>query len=153
MEERYDPEQITYAHLAIINLRDGRIAAGARLSTRSIAKDDRVWYEPYAVCSLYYGPGDIRNASTRQAIPVIIRDILRTVRPGTRLLSVKGNVPQFMKSASIGQEASIWTQVYVNVAYKPGIDRSIPELMKLANAAIERGCSVTTNQKPIIKGN
>ncbi|MFD2876622.1 hypothetical protein ACFTAO_12705 [Paenibacillus rhizoplanae] len=85
MTDRLALERVTYAHLAIVNLKDGRIAAGARLSKRSYTEDGRVWYEPYAVCSLYYD--SVRNNSTRQAIPVIAADILAEVDPLTELFN------------------------------------------------------------------
>ncbi|MNV44689.1 hypothetical protein D3C71_1364570 [compost metagenome] len=146
MEQRYEPHEVSYAHVAVLNLRDGRIAVGVRLSKRSLMQDGRVWYEPYAVCSLYYGPSDIRNDSTRQAIPVIVADILRSVSHETRLLVIKGNTPHFQKYWQLEpliNAFAISSNRRVKVTQKKHIELSIPELMALANDAVNRGTSLT----------
>ncbi|OKP81847.1 hypothetical protein A3844_25005 [Paenibacillus helianthi] len=144
MTDRLPDDRITYAHLAIVNLQDGRIAAGARLSKRSYRPDGGVLYEPYAVCSLYYD--SVRNNSTRQAILVIAADILAEVDPATELLIIRANTPHFRRYRELEaliNAYSLSRGVVVKVAHKPGIERSIPELMALANDAIERKESVT----------
>lgn len=143
MTHRLPDDRITYAHLAIINMQDGRIAAGARLSKRSYTEDGRVWYEPYAVCSLYYDQSTIRNGSTRQAIPVIARDLLAEVDPLSEMMIIRGNTPQFLKYREHEALINAFAPITVKVAHKARLDRSIPELMALANDAMERKGSVT----------
>ncbi|OMD44293.1 hypothetical protein [Paenibacillus odorifer] len=146
MTEKLPDDRITYAHLAIINQQDGRIAAGARLSKRSYTEDGRVWYEPYAVCSLYYDQSTIRNGSTRQAVPVIAADMLAEVDTLTEMMIIRGNSPQlqrYREYEALINAFSLSHGVAVKVAYKARIDRSIPELMALANDALQRGVSLS----------
>lgn len=145
MEKRLLPEEITYAHAAILNTGDGRVVAGVRLAKRAPEATGTVRYEPYAVLSLHYDSRDVPTVSTRQVLPLIIKDIIRNVDSQTRLISVRGNVPHFMRYRQLEQHIRLFAashNVATTFVHKKGIEHSIPELKDLANDALRRGESL-----------
>lgn len=144
MNERYEPEQMTYAFLCALRLADGRIVAGIRLSHRHTTEDGLKIHVPYAVLSLHYGVDELKTPSMRQAIPVFVSEILREIDPSTRLLVVKGSLRHFIKEHEVEAKLAVLSsRVKIRVIYKNGLERRVSEIMDLANDAIRRGRSVT----------
>jgi hypothetical protein len=66
--------------------------------------------------------------------------------PKSTLLILRGSTPQFMKYREyevLINAFSLSRGVAVKNAHKARIERSIPELMALANDAIQRGASLS----------
>jgi hypothetical protein len=145
MDERIAPDEVSYAHIAVLNTGDGRIVAGVRLSKRDPSVEGTVWYEPYAVLSLHYDERNAKTITMRQVLPGIIKDIMRNVDSRTRLLIVRGSAPHFKKNRQIEQQLSLFATsrgLEVRLAWKQGLEHRIPELKDLANDALKRGESL-----------
>ncbi|MDR9748815.1 hypothetical protein [Paenibacillus taichungensis] len=148
MDERLAPDEVSYAHVAVLNTGDGQIVAGVRLAKRDPSVEGTVWYEPYAVLSLHYDERDVKTITMRQVLPSIVKDIMRNVDSRTRLLIIRGNAPHFKKDRQIEQHISLFATsrgLDVRLAWKQGIEHSIPELKDLANDALRRAESLVSS--------
>jgi hypothetical protein len=144
VDQRYEPHEITYAHMAIINIGGGRIAAGIQLSNRHRDEAGRVLPEPYRVLSMLYA----EQKSVRQAIPTIAFETLQAVSRDAKLVIFAGNTKHFMQRRRYEAEVGMYgitRGVDVKFTYKPGIERVIPDLMRLANDSIRRGHSLVAS--------
>ncbi|MFR9710260.1 hypothetical protein ACL02P_12700 [Paenibacillus sp. MB22_1] len=135
----YQPNEITFAHISILNNEAGQIAAGVELSKRRIAEDGRPYYDLYHVLSLYY------TGSIRQKIPVIAADILRCVDPETKRLVMRSNVPHFRQWRYYERLINVFAAsrgVAVKINYDIRVPRKFPDTVKLADDAGRRGVSL-----------
>jgi hypothetical protein len=148
MDECLLPDQITYAHVAILNTGNGHIVAGVRLSKRDPSVEGTVWYEPYAVLSLHYDERDTKTVTMRQVIPLMIKDIIRNVDSRTKLVVIRGNAPHFQRYRQYEQHVRLFAEsrnVDIRISWKPNIENRIPELKELANDALQRGESLVSS--------
>ncbi|MGG1600957.1 hypothetical protein [Paenibacillus naphthalenovorans] len=142
MDRRYEQLEVTYAHMALINVGDGRIAAGVQLSQRQAVEGGRALHVPYRVLSLLYA--DLKTPNIRQSIPVTAVDTLQHVSHDTKLVIFAGNTPHFIQRRRLESDVGMYATlrgIDVKFQHKPGIERVIPDLMLLANDAIRRGGS------------
>lgn len=143
MQERYPPEAITHADIAIIRTNDGHIAAGVLLVNRYRLEDGRMWNEPYRVLSLFYD--DLKTPTIRQAIPVISNEILSQLAPQTKLCVFRSGNPHFQRRHELEAAVGLFAMqhsVTVKFKFKRGFYRIVQDLQLLANDAIERKSSV-----------
>lgn len=139
MTERLPEDAVTYADIALLNMRDGSIAAGIQLSNRSKTDEGRTFHTPYFVISAFYA--DLRAVSTRQLLPVVVCDVLRCAAVGTRLVIFRGNTPHFQRNKRLREDFGIYgleRGIDVRFMYMPANERTIPDLALLANDAIRR---------------
>ncbi|MBE1443892.1 hypothetical protein [Paenibacillus sp. OAS669] len=134
--------EVTYADCAFHPLDSGQVAVGVQLSTRSRIDDMHVRYEPYTVISGLY---DVAAGSIRQSVTVVAADIIRTARPGTKLIIIRSSSGSFMRKRSLESEIGLLAAgrgIEVKLSHKPRLYRVVPDLLRLANDAIVRGSTV-----------
>jgi len=129
---------VTYADVALINV-DGRIYAGVELLQRQFAEDGRSIYDPYHVISW---AGEIKTASIRQAIPVILTQAVRQVDRSHDVVIFRSFNRAFERSAAIRAAIQLVRPLTVKIEYVPREKFTRyhgQNALLLANDAVRRG--------------
>lgn len=144
MDIRLDPQQVTYANVAALRLSDGiRIVAGIELSNRSKTEEGRIYHDPYRVLSMMYD--DLRVPTVRQALPIIVRDVLNNVENDTKLVIFRSGLPHFIRRKELEEAVSIYARqrgIEVRFSHIPRLDATVRNIVMLAEDAIRRGSSL-----------
>lgn len=143
MDIRLDPQEVTYANIAMLKLTGERIAVGVELSLRGRAEDGRTLHTPYKVMSMIYE--DLKTPSIRQAIPTICCDILAQVSRDTKLVNFRCGNPHFQKYRSLESTVGLFAMergIDVRFNHIYNLHVKVPNIAKLCEDAIRRGSSV-----------
>jgi hypothetical protein len=135
-------ETVTFADIAFFKTESGLIAAGVQLSRRMTAEEGFIFYEPYVIISGLY---DIAAGSIRQAIPVVTVDVIRIAAHSTRIIVLRSNSRTFLRSCALENELGLLALdrgIEIKILHNPHIHRTVPDVQRLCNDAIERGSTI-----------
>jgi cold shock protein len=140
MQHRWEAHEITCANIALINVGDGRVAAGVQLSKREPTENGGFYHIPYFIMSLI-----VEVPSVRQAIPLIAYQVIDHVSPETKLAKIIGNTAHFQQGRRLRDEIGIYAAtrgIHVSFKHNAAIGRIVSDTALLANDALRRGDSI-----------
>ncbi|MFD2615703.1 hypothetical protein [Paenibacillus gansuensis] len=136
-------EAVTYINIAITKIDEDRIIAGVELVKREGTEAGKASWIPYVVMSLYYAREGDRRLSVRQTLLSVCYEAMRYVDDVTETVIYRCGSDCFVRSIEYREHVRAFAnQRGVKTVIVRHHTKFIPNIMQLANDALERGESI-----------